>query len=259
MKKIIAWLLLMLVCVNIISCGSTKGLQYSISKDASYVVVSDIDRSVTPTSLVIPAEHNGLPVKAIGSKVGWARTTCADVTKISLPDGLLCIDTSFYATAFYEDESNWETETIDGVTCKALYIDGYLICVEPVMRSSSFEGSVPFTVKEGTKGIASRAFRGDWDYVVHIPNSGQFIGSALASDGVSIETGGELTLHGYKTFRVVFDGTVAEWESMNKDLASAEADSVMRIDDISYDGSDIESHYFLYIVNCKDGSLVYDS
>ena len=256
MNKLIAVVLLVAVCLGFAGC-ETKEIQYSISNDGTYYIAIGYEAVADIKWLSVPEEYNGLPIKAIGEKIGSNPNIVKNMTKISLPEGLLCIDTMFYHSQYYKDESNWEKETVNGVICKALYIDNYLIYVE-VESDTRMEDPIPFTVKEGTKGIAHMAFESDYDFIVNIPSSVEFIGSSVGSDKSSIETNGEIILYNHHRFRVVFDGTVARWEELNKDLAERNKDTVKRLDDTDYDGSDIEGAYYLYIVNCTDGSLVYD-
>ena len=87
------------------------------------------------TSVVIP---NG--VTHIGDSAFYM---CQNLKSITLPDSLVSVGpNTFWNTAFQQDETNW----VDDV----LYIDNHLISVGDI------EGT--YTVKSGTKSIASHAF-----------------------------------------------------------------------------------------------------
>lgn len=73
---------------------------------------------------------------------------CANLADITIPDSVESIgDRAFYNTAYYNDEANWDN---DGV----LYIGKHLI------KAKSDTIPTEYTIKEGTKTIASEAFHG---------------------------------------------------------------------------------------------------
>ena len=71
---------------------------------------------------------------------------CSNVQSITIPDTVESIgELSFYATAYYNDRTNW----IDGV----LYINNHLIVADSYLLPKIYQ------VKEGTKSIALSAFK----------------------------------------------------------------------------------------------------
>ena len=70
-----------------ILCGYTYvslGLQYTLSDDGMYYTLTGMGTN-TDTDVVVPAEHEGLPVKAIGDYAFEANTA---ITSIILQDGI---------------------------------------------------------------------------------------------------------------------------------------------------------------------------
>ena len=69
------------------------GLEYSLSDDETYYIVSDIG-DCTESNIIIPSQHKGLPVKAVGS---YAFFDCDSIESIVLPNSLIEIeDCAFY-------------------------------------------------------------------------------------------------------------------------------------------------------------------
>ncbi|MBO5869220.1 MAG: leucine-rich repeat protein [Clostridia bacterium] len=68
------------------------GLEFTLSDDGTYYIVTDCDESVT--EVVIPAEYNGLPVKEIG---GYAFGDCETLTSITIPDSVTSIGWSAFS------------------------------------------------------------------------------------------------------------------------------------------------------------------
>lgn len=70
-KKILPFILILSIALTFCSCGNqneytpSKGLEYSLSDDATYYIVTGIG-SCDDSVIVIPEEHDGLPVRAIG-------------------------------------------------------------------------------------------------------------------------------------------------------------------------------------------------
>ena len=66
----------------------TKGLEYTLSADGTYYIVSDIG-TATATEIIIPPEHNGLPVTSIGDSAFYG---CDSLTSVAIPDSVTFIE-----------------------------------------------------------------------------------------------------------------------------------------------------------------------
>lgn len=76
-------------------CGQTKEevinkteITYLLSGDSTYYMVAGVKTSATKLDLVIPEEHNGLPVKEIGGK---AFENMRNLVSVSIPDSVTSI------------------------------------------------------------------------------------------------------------------------------------------------------------------------
>ena len=97
-KKIMGLLVLLTLCLGATSCA-TSGIQYTLSADGTYYIATGYESGDKMlTSLRVPDEYKGLPVKAVDDGIGWTQVV-ADVTKISLPEGLICLGTYFAQVA----------------------------------------------------------------------------------------------------------------------------------------------------------------
>ena len=86
----------------------TMGLIYILSDDRTYYIVSNIG-AATDAEIIIPPEHNGLPVTTIGED---AFAGCTSLTSITIPDGVTSI-----ADSAFRDCSSLESIIIpDSVT-----------------------------------------------------------------------------------------------------------------------------------------------
>ena len=138
------------------------------------------------TDVVIPSVYEGLPVTSIGD---YAFTGCESITSITIPDSVTSIggdafygcealksitipdsvtsigDYAFSGTGYYNDSNNWE----NGV----LYIGKYLIDTK-----NDISGS--YVVKDGTKLLASSAFKDCWELTeITVPDSVKGFGSSV--------------------------------------------------------------------------------
>lgn len=74
--------------------SDSQGLEYTLSNDSTYYIISDIG-NCTATSITIPSEYKGIPVKVIG---GYAFYDCDEIETIIFPDSLIEIEKG----AFYD-------------------------------------------------------------------------------------------------------------------------------------------------------------
>lgn len=252
-KKIMAFLVLLTLCLGAMSCA-TSGIQYTLSADGTYYIATGYESSNKElTSLRIPDEYKGLPVRAVDNGIGWLQVV-SDVTKISLPEGLICLDTFFANTAYYEDEDNWEEISEDGVTYKALYLDDYLLDVQIV--SGEKDGFHSFTVKDGTKGIVSGAFF-DASYHLTLPASLDFIGSGIGLDKITIQKRCQLFDHGDNQ-RITYLSSTEQWKALTADVEEYRG-AMTFYEDPAYNADELlENGYNVWVVHCTDGTCVYN-
>ncbi len=82
------------VCGFIETLEPTEGLVYKLSSDRTYFIVSNIGTAST-SDIVIPADLNGLPVRAIGELA----FQYANISSITIPDSITSIgDMAFYSS-----------------------------------------------------------------------------------------------------------------------------------------------------------------
>ena len=73
--------------IFLVSEEGSQGLDYTLSDDGSYYVVTGIG-TCTDTDVVIPSTYNGLPVTGIGEKAFYK---CTELTSITIPDSVTSI------------------------------------------------------------------------------------------------------------------------------------------------------------------------
>lgn len=77
-------------CVNC-DYAFTEGLEYTLSEDGTYYIVSDIG-TTTETEIYIPSEYNNLPVLSIGDNA----FNSGKMTKVVIPNGVTSIGKSAF-------------------------------------------------------------------------------------------------------------------------------------------------------------------
>ena len=115
------------------------GLMFTLSEDGTYYSVTDYVDVSGESSVVIPEEYLGLPVKAIGD---YAFRNCGNLTSVTIPDSV----TSIGEKAFYECSGLTSVTIPDGVT--SIANETFYECTE---LSS-------VTIGNGVESIGSYAF-----------------------------------------------------------------------------------------------------
>ena len=178
-------------------CGEEEysiGVSFTLSEDGTYYVAGRRSFSFAEeeafadelADVKIPGRYNGKPVKEIGKNafwqdkkiktlcIGdgverineWAFNGCTNLMEISLPNSLnlICYGV-FGGSGYVNTESNW---TENGV----LYLDEWLLLVD-MLRAGDSELDV-FTVKDGTRGVASGAFMANGFAEIVFPDSVEY-------------------------------------------------------------------------------------
>ena len=142
LKKLLA--LVLLVCMaaftlSITACGKqeadedTGGLVLTISNDKQFYVVTGTI-NFTGSELSIPAQYEGLPVKAINQK---AFKNCTTLTSVNIPDSITNIGKGAFTgcTGLREISVPFMGESVGATRAKSVF--GY------IFGSSSYPNSVP--------------------------------------------------------------------------------------------------------------------
>ena len=149
-------------------CGAVElieatGLEYTLSEDKTYYIVSEMG-DCTRKHFIIPATHNGLPVKEIGEAAFYKKS---DIIQVVLPDGIEKIGNS----AFYQCPALKEVtfgENLLTIGDSAFYdCDGIKKIVVPdnvtSIGNSAFAGWIALTdatIGNSVESIGSFAFAG---------------------------------------------------------------------------------------------------
>ena len=146
------------------SCGAPNGhlLDYTLSDDGSFFIVSGSGKC-PDDYIIIPSEHDGLPVKVIGAKAFYTRRT---LKTVEIPEGITAIESE----AFYHCEELMNVvipDTVELIGDKAFYSCRTLtvITVPPSVKSigewAFYDCRALKTVKlnEGIEKIGNNSFR----------------------------------------------------------------------------------------------------
>ncbi len=164
--------------------GGTRGLQYTLSDDGTYYVVTGIEKQDIE-KLVIPAEYKGIPVKAIGSK---AFERCYNLESITIPSSVTTIGDRAFSRC-----SSLSTIVIpEGVTTigtLAFSNCGELDSVSLPSSLTTLQGA-PFFESYTLQNIDFNGTTAQWDSIEKVDNWHTSMSVALTvtcTDGV-IET-----------------------------------------------------------------------
>lgn len=168
MKKILSVLLLICLCLPFCSCEKneykpSKGLSYELSSDGSYYTVVGIG-SCKQSSIVVPSEHDGLPVCAIGD-TAFKKT---DITHVILPSTITTI-----AYDAFEDCKKLAFNEYGGASYLGTEDNKYFALI-----SLSDDADKSFKINDSTKIVADCALWGASVEEISIPKSVANIGNA---------------------------------------------------------------------------------
>ena len=157
----------------------TKGLEYELSSDISYYIVTGIDHR-THSEIIIPLLHNNIPVKKIGKA---AFSYCTNLINIEIPNSV----TSIGDYAFYECDSL--TSIIIPNTVRSIGDYAFESC----SNLTSIE------IGDSVTSIGDYAFSDCRRLTsIEIPNSVTSIGEYVFSYCISLEN-------------VYYNGTIEDW------------------------------------------------
>ena len=183
----------------------SEGLEYTLSADGTYYELSGIG-SCTDTDIVIPAEHEGLPVKTIKSQ---AFNGCKSIESIKIPDGITSIgDRAFYdCTALVsitipKDVSSignevfvyclsLESITVEQGNTAYRSTDGNLYSADgkELMQYALGKKDASFTVPDGVTSIRDKAFQAcAYLTSVSVPKGVTSIGSYTFNECTSLSS-----------------------------------------------------------------------
>ena len=152
-------------------CGAvlegTEGLEYTLSQDESYYIVSGIG-TATATDIVIPSIYNDLPVTSIGDMAFYG---CTPLTSVTIGNGVTSIDYAAFSSC-----SSLESITIpDSVTYIGFFAFAYCHSLESVYISDIAAWC----------GIDNMAFDNPLYYDVDLYLNGQLVTDLVIPEGVT--------------------------------------------------------------------------
>ena len=204
---------------------ATEGLEYTLSDDGKYYIVSGIG-TVTATDIVIPSTYDNLPVEKIGEQ---AFLDCTSFTGVTIPDSVISIgDYSFY---------NCTSLTSITIPDSVTSIGGYAFYNCTSLTS--------ITIPDGVTSIGHAAFYNCTsltsitipDSVTSIGNSAFYNCSSLTSVtiGNSVTSIGSRAFFGCTSIEAVYITDIAAW--CNIYFYSVEGDVASYANPLFYAGS----------------------
>ena len=160
----------------------TKGLEYTLSADGTYYIVSDIG-TATDTEIIIPPEHNGLPVTSIGDSAFYG---CDSLTSIIIPNSIKEI-----GNYSFDYCSSLESIYYKGNIASWCGISGlnYLLNSDRTLYINDVELSGDIVIPDSVSTIPAGAFNGcDLITSITLPDSVTKIGSSAFNGCTSIES-----------------------------------------------------------------------
>lgn len=178
----------------------TKGLNYTLSNDGTYYIVTGLG-DVADKVIVVPDTYNGLPVKEIGDEAFF----CGKFTKIVLPDSIVSIGKSAFSASNVQSvrlPNNLEylgEGAFDRCEfLKSINLPGSLKTINDGTFYMCFELE-KIVIGDGVEEIGRDAFAGNRCYAsVYMPKSVR----KIAIDAFRGED---------SDYTIFYDGTIDEW------------------------------------------------
>lgn len=178
----------------------TKGLEYTLSDDGTYYIVTGLG-DVADKIIVVPDTYNGLPVKEIGDEAFF----CGKFTKIVLPDSIVSIGKSAFSASNVRSvrlPNNLEylgEGAFDRCEfLKSINLPGSLKTINDGTFYMCFELE-KIVIGDGVEEIGGDAFAGNRCYAsVYMPKSVR----KIAIDAFRGEN---------SDYTIFYDGTIDEW------------------------------------------------
>ncbi len=237
---------------------SSWGLDFKYNGTDGYIVTGH--GICTDNNLIIPSEHNGLPVTTIGKEAFF--DSC--IFSVELPDSVTSIEESAFNDCYYLKElklsdslnSIGEEAFYECETLKTLEIPAGLTTVgEGAFRCCYSLESV--IIRQGATMIGDLMFSGcNQLSSISIPDSVTSIGNQ-AFGGCQFESiiiPGSVTVIGYMAFafcknlkEIIFSGTQEQWNAVEKG-DYWDGNGII-------DGTGVEAYHHSYTLRFTDGSI----
>jgi hypothetical protein len=241
MKKIkfLALMLALLVCLSLVSCKrregeASRGLEMTLSESGDYYIVTGMG-SCPDYDVLLPAEHKGLPVAAIGERAFKG----TEITRITLTENVLFIAENAFENCkkiaynelngiyYFGTEKNpayaLVSASVNSKTTVALHKDTKIIA-----DSALYDLEITSLVlPDGITHIGKNAFYGCFELEsIDLPGSLRYIGAeAFGNCGTLTEInlpknvsyiGDSAFMYCAKLAKINFAGTEAQWNAMEK-------------------------------------------